>query len=167
MQTGSVSAEITNAAGSHAFVLSSAAPDRVRDTIDAKAYEPWVGKRIIALWQHDHRQPIGTWENLTTKGGRLIGELKLASTNLAQMIKQLIEDDVPLGASLGFRGVGSPNKAGGTHFSAIELLETSVVSVPAHPHAMRIAKSFGLSLHEQDGATLAVPDLSVECPREI
>lgn len=132
-------------AGDGTFVMSSGSPDRIADTIEISAYTPYLGKRLIALWQHKNDQPVGAWEDLRSQGKKLIGDLKLASTQLGQMIRQLLLEDVPLGASIGFRGKGEPNKQGGYHFTEIELLECSVVSVPMHPAAMRIGKSFDLS----------------------
>ena len=126
------------------FVMSASTPDRVKDTIDSKAYKPNIGKKIIALFQHDPDKPMGYWENVKMAGDTLVGDLKIAGTNLGQMVKQLIEDGVPLGASIGFRGTGEPNKAGGIHFKEIEIFETSIVSIPAHPRAMQLAKSLGL-----------------------
>jgi HK97 family phage prohead protease len=130
------------------FVMSASTPDRVRDTIEPSAYKAVVGKvkRLIALWQHNSEQPIGTWEKLAAEGDKLTGYIKFASTNLASMVKQLIADDVPLSASIGFRGKAEPNDHGGLHFKEIELLECSIVSVPAHPRATQIAKSFGVEL---------------------
>jgi len=132
------------------FVMSAVTPDRVLDTIDVNAYTPSIGKSLVALWQHNSDQPFGVWKNLRVKGGKLIGDLKASGTNLGQMVRQLIADDVPLGASIGFRGKGAPNKLGGIHFDEIELLECSVVSVPAHPRAMQIAKSFGIDIQSSD-----------------
>jgi len=126
------------------FVMSATSPDRVADTIEVDAYAPNLGKKLIALWQHDHSQPIGYWENMKVTGGKLVGDLKVASTNLGLMIKQLVADGVPLGASIGFRGRGEPNKAGGIHFKQLELLECSVCSVPAHPKAVMLAKQYNL-----------------------
>lgn len=128
------------------FVMSATSPDRVKDTIEESAYGPNLNQKLIALWQHDHNQPLGYWENLRVEAGKLLGDLKIASTNLGQMVKTLIADGVPLGASIGFRGRGEPNNKGGTHFKEIQLMECSVVSVPAHPRAMQIAKSFGIDL---------------------
>lgn len=128
------------------FVLSATTPDRVKDTIAAAAYKPYLGKELIALWAHDHTQPVGVWKNLRMQGTKLIGDLKLASIALGDMIKELMAAGVPLGASIGFRGKGSENDFGGIHFEAIDLLETSIVAVPMHPSAMQIAKSYGYDL---------------------
>ena len=126
------------------FIMSAATHDRVNDTIAKDAYRSNVGKKIICLYQHDPDKPMGYWENVKMVGDKLVGDLKIASTNLGLMIKQLIADDVPLGASIGFRGAGQQNKDGGVHFTKVDIFETSVVSIPAHPRAMQIAKSFGL-----------------------
>jgi len=145
------------------FVMSATTPDRVKDTIDADAYKPNLGKKLIALYQHNPDQPIGYWNNLRVEAGKLIGDLKVASTNLGLMVKQLIADDVPLGASIGFRGKGEQNKIGGIHFKEIELFECSVVSIPAHPRAMQIAKNFGIDIQSSNvGANLVASDRNPE-----
>jgi HK97 family phage prohead protease len=143
-------ATITKAANPNydaSFVMSAASPDRVKDTIDPKAYAPNLGRKLIALFQHNSEQPIGYWENLRVESKQLLGDIKFATTQLAQMVKTLINDGVPLGASIGFRGQGEQNKEGGIEFKAIELLECSVVSVPCHPAAMQIAKNYGFDLN--------------------
>lgn len=135
------------------FVLSASSPDRVGDTIDPAAYKAVAAriKKLVALWQHDSAQPVGFWTNLKADGERLVADLKLASTNLGNMVKQLLADEVPLAASIGFRGEGEPRKDAkgnflGIHFTKLDLLETSIVSVPAHPKAQQIAKQFGVTL---------------------
>jgi len=132
------------------FVMSAATADRVKDTIDPAAYKASIGQRLIALYQHDPDRPIGFWENLRMAGDTLVGDLKVASTNLGQMIKQLIADGVPLGASIGFRGKGEANKIGGFHFKELELMECSVVSIPAHPRAQILAKQFNIDLQSSE-----------------
>lgn len=144
----------TDAAYDARFIMSAATPDRVKDTIDPAAYDKATkANKLIALWQHDSTQPIGFWENLRVEKDALIGDLKVAGTNLGMMIKELLAIGTPLGASIGFRGKGEANKHGGIHFKELELLECSVVSVPAHARAMQIAKSFGVSLDDQPVVT--------------
>ena len=174
-QTKSLPVEIQKAdnGGIH-FVMSATSPDRVNDTIAEEAYTPNLGKRLPALFNHDPNKPFGTWENLKSEGGKLIGELKIAGTNLGKMIQALLDDNVPLGASIGFKGSGEPNKKGGIHFKTIELFECSVVSIPAHPRAMQIAKSFDFDLSsieiddndamsgkETDGEQSPLPDETI------
>lgn len=140
------------------FVMSAATPDRVKDTIEPSAYAEAAAStpRLIALWQHDADKPIGTWERLKAEGDRLTGYIRFASTSLAQMARQLIADGVPLAASIGFRGQGEPKRDGGLHFKTIELLECSIVSCPAHPRAVQIAKSFGVELPAESPAAREV-----------
>lgn len=142
------------------FVMSATGLDRHQDTIDVEAYGPSLGKKLIALWQHKSDQPFGFWENLRLEGEKLVGDLKTAGTNLGLMVKQLIADEVPLGASIGFMGSGVPNKLGGIHWEELELMECSIVSVPAHPEAMQIAKSFGIDLRSLEEGTSAASGLA-------
>lgn len=129
------------------FVMSATSPDRVNDTIAPEAYAPTLQKeKIIALFDHDSSRIVGYWKNFQVKAGKLVGELFLSSVNLGQMLKQLIADGVPLGASIGFMATGSRKDNGGFHFEEIDILETSIVAVPAHPKALLIAKQFGIDL---------------------
>ncbi len=130
------------------FIMSAASPDRVNDTIEADAYKSVAraNKKLIALFNHNPDKPVGYWSQLRADGDQLKGYLKLSGTILGGMLKQLLADGVPLGASIGFRGEGAPNKKGGIHFTKIELLETSIVSIPAHPRALEIAKQFNFDL---------------------
>jgi HK97 family phage prohead protease len=134
------------------FIMSAGTPDRVKDTIEPAAYDSATRiDKLIALFNHDADKPVGYWTNIKRDGDTLTGYIKLASTNLGKMLKQLLDDGVPIGASIGFRGKGERNKAGGIHFNEIELLETSLVSTPAHPRAMQIAKAYGIELTPVQG----------------
>lgn len=140
------------------FIMSAGSPDRVRDTIDPAAY-PAATKglqKLIALWQHDPDRPIGYWADMKAATDELSGYIKLAGTTMGAFIKQLITDEVPLGASISFRGVGTINELGGIHYTKIALLECSIVSVPAHPRAVQIAKSFGIELPSSEADPYAL-----------
>jgi phage head maturation protease len=149
------------------FILSDPAPDRVGDTIDSPgAYRKNVGKVIPALFGHDHEKIIGAWENLRIESGKLVGDLRTAGTDLGKMIKQLLVDDIPISASIGFSGKGEQNKSGGIHFKEIDVMECSCVAVPCAPGAQRIkaleiAKSFGIELQSSElDANMAASGLS-------
>ena len=129
-----------------AFIMSSVNKDRDDDTFSAKALEAVAKstKPLIALWQHKQDQPIGVWSNLSFDGNKLKGYIKISSTNLGKMIKQLLADGVPLASSVGFRVLeGEPNKYGGYEFKKVDMFECSVVSTPANPQALQVAKSYG------------------------
>jgi len=128
------------------FVVSSTSPDRVGDTFSAGALKSLVQstQKMIALWQHDSKQPCGYWEGFKMVGGKLVANLKLADTNLGKMIRSLLDSGVPLGASVGFRTLDAkPNKSQGYEFRDVDLMEISVVSTPANPDAILLAKQYG------------------------
>lgn len=142
------------------FIMSSISPDRVNDTIEESAYLPSIGKTLIALWMHNRDQPIGAWKNLRIKAGDLLGDIKFTTaTPWGKMAKQMIDEQVPLGASISFRGQGEKNKLGGMHFKTLELLECSIVTTPAHPRAMQIAKAYGVILAPAPEFTESQKDL--------
>lgn len=129
------------------FVLSAATPDRVKDTIDPKAYEPATKiDKLIALFNHNPDQIAGYWTDITRQDDTLTGHIKFMPSGVGAMLKEMLDFGVPLGASIGFRGKGKRNDKGGIHFDELEVLETSLVSVPAHRRAMQIAKSYGVDI---------------------
>jgi HK97 family phage prohead protease len=160
----SLTATIEKSAGtSGTFVLTSSDLDRDDDRIakEAIAKAARDKQKLLCLWQHKRDQPIGSWENLRMQGNKLLGDLRLAATNLGLMVKQLLDEDVPLAASIGFMGTGQFNDMGGIDYREIELLECSVVSVPANAQATRIAKSFGFDLKSfEEEAALPASGLS-------
>ena len=68
--------------------------------------------------------------------------------------ERLIEDGVLKAVSVGFRPIDwepidEKEPYGGWLIKSADLLEVSLVSVPAHPNALRVSKSLGLSPEEQ------------------
>jgi HK97 family phage major capsid protein/HK97 family phage prohead protease len=132
------------------FVLSDETKDRMGDIIEAAGWQLTNFKRNpIALFGHSQSTPIGSWENLRIEGTRLLGRLKLAARGTSNRIDEiisLIEQGVLKAVSVGFKPIETePLPNGGVRFKKQELLETSVVSVPANPSALAVAKSLNLS----------------------
>jgi HK97 family phage prohead protease len=154
--TGYITKAATESDNDGTFVLNEGTADRMGDIIEAKGWmlDDFI-KNPIALWMHDHEKPIGVWENVHVKGKQLIGSLRLGSTNLAKMAKQLLDDGILKAVSVGFRPIDydpidKDDPWGAWHIKSALLLETSLVSVPAHPNALRISKSLGLSREERE-----------------
>lgn len=136
------------------FVLSDGSVDRYGDIVEP---DGWVltnfKKNPIALFGHDSRFPIGTWAELRVEGGKLIGRLKLAAKGTSSRLDELIslvEQGILRAVSVGFRPLDSdpvdPKQPwGAQRYKKQELLETSLVSVPALPSALALAKSLNLS----------------------
>lgn len=142
------------------FVLSDATLDSYGDSVDPAGWDlRRFKKNPIALFGHFGSFPIGTWSNVRVEGGKLMGRLELAEPGTSQRIdelRSLVEQGVLRAVSVGF----SPIKAepinpdrpyAGTRYLKQELLETSLVSVPANPAALAVVKALKIS---DDTATL-------------
>lgn len=141
------------------FIMSATTPDRVSDTIDPKAYTKAIAElgssKLIALFNHDSDKIVGFWDDIKKSGDTLVGSIKFFHKEWGAMVKEMLDFGIPLGASIGFQGEGEYNDEGGIQFNKISLMETSIVSTPAHPRAREIAKSYGVdlsSLNESDAA---------------
>jgi len=143
------------AAGALSYVLSDATMDRYGDIIEP---DGWLldGFRSnpIALFNHSPHQPIGRWQNIRVEDGRLVADFQPAKKGTSQRtdeILSLIEQDILRATSVGFRGVASepidPKRPlAGTRYTRQELLEASIVGVPANPAALAmVAKSLNIS----------------------
>ena len=136
------------------FVLSDETVDSYGDSIAAKGWDlDRFRKNPIALFGHSHDYPIGTWSDLRVEGGKLLGKLNLAARGTSARIDELIglvEQGILRAVSAGFL----PKKAepmdpkkpyGGQRYLEQELLEISLVAVPANPAALALARSLNLS----------------------
>ncbi len=136
------------------FVMSDETVDRIGDVIRADGWNLSEFKRNpIALFGHEHSFPIGTWKNVRVEGKRLLGQLKMAAEGTSERIdeiRRLIEQRVLRAVSVGFRikeyePMDEKDPFGPWDIKKAELHETSVVSVPANPSAVMLAKSMGIS----------------------
>ena len=139
------------------FILSTEKVDRVGDIIRADGWRlKDFKKNPIALAYHDHSKPIGRWHNVKIENKQLTGELELAPDDVGPMqraINQLIRLGFLKSVSVGFtpleyqyRDEDDPWK--GYEFIKQDLNEVSVVSVPANPEAIALAKSCDLNSDE-------------------
>src|SRR5215204_4694671 len=132
------------------FVMSDASVDRYGDVVEADGWELTNFKRHpIALFNHDINQPIGLWKDVRVDRGELRGRLVLAegaSPDIDKLAK-LIDMGVLGAASVGFKPLErEPIKEGkGVRYKRHELLECSLVTVPANANALQVARSLKLS----------------------
>jgi HK97 family phage prohead protease len=92
----------------------------------------------VALLGHDPMKPIGTWSGVHADGGRLKGTLNLAPTRLGEYVRENIAAGVLKAASVGFVPIEfEPIKGGGFRFDKVELMETSIVSIPSSRGSLR------------------------------
>lgn len=136
------------------FVLSDATVDRYGDVVEPDGWDLRnFKKNPIALFGHNSSFPIGKWTDLRVEGGKLLGRLVLAKRGTSYRLDELIglvEQGILRAVSVGFRPIKAepmnPEKPyGPQRYLKSELLETSLVSVPANPAALSLAKSMNVS----------------------
>lgn len=144
MDTQYIEAAITKASdGSFIAVASTNSIDRHGEVVDNNGWDLKAFKKNpVILWAHDHTEPaIGvskkTWVDGVGKKAKLMIQPMLHDvTEKAKAIKQLVEMGVINSLSVGFKPIESPD---GITFTKNELLEVSMVNVPANSDAMMLA----------------------------
>lgn len=134
------------------FVLSDESVDRMGDVIEAKGWQlANFKKNPIALFNHDSDSVIGQWKNIRIDGARLMATLEMAAAGtsaLVDTVRNLIAQRILRAVSVGFKPVEfvpiEGSKSGGYRFTKHELLEASVVSIPANPNALSLSKSLDI-----------------------
>jgi HK97 family phage prohead protease len=134
------------------FILSDETPDRMDDVILSDGWDlREFKKNPIALFGHNSAFPIGKWANVRVENKQLRGHLELAKEGTSPRIdeiRRLIEAGILRAVSVGFRPKERNDREGtdwGSVYTKCELIETSVVAVPANPNALAVAKSLGIS----------------------
>jgi len=130
--------------GTFSFVISTSDEDRQGDSLDQSKWKLDNYKaNPVVLWAHDYYQPpIGVCTSISVKDGQLVAEGKFASAELspfAAQIQGLYEAGFIKATSVGY----IQHEDG-----ELELLEFSLVPVPANPYAlsMRQAKKLHLDI---------------------
>ena len=123
--------------------------DEGGDIVMPGAFAKSLGKRgkarIRLLFQHDPKEPVGTWETIAEDGFGLWVEGRLVpGVPRADALRRLIERRAIDGLSIGFRTVKATREARTGHRRLIEvdLWEISIVTFPMLAEA-RIAGTTG------------------------
>jgi HK97 family phage prohead protease len=152
-------------------VASDPTPDRAGDVVvPAGCVLVNYRKNPIVLADHDQTKPIGNAEAVV-RNGRLEALITFAPAGASEKADEycaLAKAGVLNTISIGFTPIeASPIKGGGVLFSKWELLEMSVISVPANPNALVIGRSFnkaGRVLSGSNAAKLkAAHDAAEQC----
>ena len=124
-------------------------PDRVGDVVQRGAFTKALPP-LPMLAGHDQGQTVGVWDEITEtdQGLTVKGRLLVNEVQRAAEVRSLIQAGALRGLSIGFVSRKAlPRKGGGRTISDLELLEISVVAVPAHPGA-RITSAKELDMTE-------------------
>lgn len=135
------------------FVMSDETVDRYGDIILASGWKLSNFKQNpIALFGHNSSFPIGNWEDVRVQGKELRGVLAPAPEGTSQRIdeiRRLVEAGILKAVSVGFIPLDwemiENSDMGGVKYTQSELAECSVVSVPANPNALAVAKALHIS----------------------
>lgn len=137
------------------FVASTATPDRYGDVIDQRGWETSAyNKNPVVLLNHDSSElPIGKG-NVHIRDGQLVIDVQFDDQDpKAQEVKRKAQNGFLNAVSVGFRPLESKaryelpkdNKyygQKGTYFSKAELLEVSIVTIPANGEATMLEQRF-------------------------
>lgn len=127
-------------------IASDETVDRAGDIMvavgcDATAYK----LNPVVLRDHLPSSPVGV-ASVITKSGRIEASIKFAPQGVSKTADEcyaLVKAGVLTGVSIGFRPIESePLRGGGVKFVKWELLEISVVAVPANQNALIIQRSY-------------------------
>jgi HK97 family phage prohead protease len=137
------------------FIASDESPDSYGDIVRAEGWDLRRYKRNpIILYNHKSDVPVGYSPKTFVEGKQLICRAKLADEGTSEFIDtlyKLMKQRIVRAMSVGFRATKDVNimrdKEGvflGLEFNGQELLENSIVTVPANPNALSLAKSWGV-----------------------
>lgn len=134
----------------YTYVMSDESVDRMGDVIEAKGWKLGHFQRNpIALFNHKSDFPIGHWTDVKVEGDRLVGKLNLLPAGISERLDEIraaVDAGVLRAVSVGFSATkAEPLSNGGLRFKETELVECSLVSVPANPNALQLAKSLNIS----------------------
>lgn len=126
------------------IIASTNAVDRQGDVVDQSGWDLTnFKKNPVLLWAHDYSAlPIGKVVSTEIVKGQLVADFVFATAEanpVAQQIKRLYEEGIVNASSVGF----IPRERQGNTITRSELLELSLVPVPANQEALRRAVSKG------------------------
>lgn len=114
------------------------------DIVMPGAFSKSLGQRrdrIRLLFQHDPKEPVGTWDSIVEDGqGLLVSGRLVPGVPRADALRRLIEGGALDGLSIGFRTVKATREGGHRKLWQIDLFEISIVTFPMMEDA-RIAPS--------------------------
>ena len=128
------------------FTISSATPDRMGNSVAVEGWRLENYKRNpVVLWGHDGANlPVGRATRVWVQGGKLKATAELAPASVSQYaerVRGMITAGYLCATSVGFAPIrmkfsDDKQRPYGIDFLEQELLEFSIVSIPANPDAL-------------------------------
>lgn len=143
------------------YIMSEGTIDRLGEIIDSRGWSvDNFEKNPVCLFNHDSGFVIGRWHNLRCDDKDMRGRLELAPKGTSARIdeiRKLHAAKILRAVSVGFRALKkepmddrSDPFFGPFRYLKQELIECSLVSIPAHPNALAVAKSLNISPETMD-----------------
>jgi HK97 family phage prohead protease len=140
------------------FVFSDESVDRYGDVIFARGWDlANFNANPIALFGHDAgtvENVIGRAKNVRVEGSRLIGDIEFMGADVnpnAEAVYQMVKGGFLKTVSVGFQPIEwelakDKSRPQGVNFKKQELLEISIVPIPANANALLLAKAAGIDI---------------------
>lgn len=133
------------------FTITTSAPDRERDVVSANGVDTTnFEKNPVVLFAHDYRSlPVGRCIQLQREGEKIVAVTEFATEDLnpqAERVFRMVKAGFLKAASIGFRPLEwvYDEERRGVNFQKVELLEYSIVPVPANAQALAAASADGI-----------------------
>jgi len=151
MQGGADGLRVTQEGVIEGYASLFDTPDKGGDVVARGAYAASLGRmaaegrRVRMLWQHDPREPIGTWDEVREDGrGLWVRGRLLDGVARAREAAALISAGALDGLSIGYRTIRAGRTEKGQRLlQELELWEVSLVTFPMLPSARVAAKGEG------------------------
>lgn len=140
------------------FIFSDDSVDRYGDRIEARGWQlANFNANPVALFGHDSgsvENVIGRAKNVRVDGNRLVGDIEFMEASVnpnAEVVYQMVKAGYLRAVSVGFQPLDwvaakDKSRTGGIDFRKQELLEISIVPIPANPNALHLAKAAGIAI---------------------
>jgi HK97 family phage prohead protease len=146
--------EISDEERTASFIASDETVDRYGDVVSVKGWDLTNFRRNpIFLWMHSQFQPIGKVKKIGVEGDKLVATVRFfdpGDSKVADDLWRLVKKRLLRAVSVGFTVKSDDDiepirddneRVTGFRFLRQELLELSLVSVPANPNALQLARS--------------------------
>lgn len=140
------------------FVLSDSSVDRYGDTIDQKGWkvDNYTANPVV-LFGHDAESVdnvVGKMVQIRNEDVGLVGDIEFMEGSInpvAETVFQMVKGGYLNTVSVGFQPIDwslakDPSRPGGVDFKRQELLEVSIVPVPANPNCIQLARAAGIDV---------------------
>lgn len=137
------------------FEITNNKLDRDSDTVNISGVDlSNFMKNPVVLFNHDRSKLVGKAKNLNVESGRITAEIEFPEKGISPMADEvagMVEAGFLNAVSIGFavKEWSFDEESDGFKFDETELLEISLVTIPANASALRITRSLESKRHKK------------------